>query len=272
MAAPIHRIRKQVWSVRTDKAEHAFNLRMQLRDEWESLLLPVFEKVFNEVAGGDEVIHISKLSLQIRDYPTADPEGEFQKTIYRQLMEQLKPIQGESRDFASKGKIVTRKEYNRDVFLHYLETGNLPWDVNHITSSEIKTEFQKVLEHERDAISSYIRSKKPGSDFLFRWLQILQDHPVVLAECLEKTFNVPPLSDFSTWILEFLKPAPDSSGLYDRIMKAAILLEDLIQTQPDLKSNKRKVPGSQPALISDHGEGNDLTETKDSFKKHKSTD
>jgi hypothetical protein len=61
-----HRIRRQSWLVRADSASAAFNLRQRLRDDWQGLLLPAFERAFDKEFSGEDVIHIAHIRLGLQ--------------------------------------------------------------------------------------------------------------------------------------------------------------------------------------------------------------
>src|SRR5262245_47821776 len=66
MRPPTHRIRRQVWRVRASSPAEALALRQRLREELTQTLQPVFERVFDEIAPGSEVIRLPRLEIHAR--------------------------------------------------------------------------------------------------------------------------------------------------------------------------------------------------------------
>lgn len=89
MAPLPHRIRRQRWRVRTGSPEEAFAARQQVRDELEGVLMPAFERAFDEAAPGDGVVHVSRLELHLR-IPGSDAlAARLPELLYQQVREQL---------------------------------------------------------------------------------------------------------------------------------------------------------------------------------------
>jgi hypothetical protein len=216
--------------VKTDKAEHAFQLRKKLREEWETLLLPVFEKAFNEIAGGDEILQIKKLSIRLTQEMIKNPSAELESTIYRQLMDQLSVYDHHQWQPAEPAKI-TRQQYQLDVLMHYLHTGNLPWDVTHLSAEAIRNSFQQIAAREADRIAVHLINKQPGTPFFYRLLQLLLQQPEIMAGCLQPLFPVEQLKDISAWIKAITQPTDHLHGTHEIIARAAELLVSLNESR-----------------------------------------
>ncbi|AGC47261.1 phosphotransferase/anion transporter [Myxococcus stipitatus DSM 14675] len=89
MAPLPHRIRRQRWRVQTRTSEEAFAARQQVRDEMEGVLLPAFERAFDEVAPGDAVVHLPRLELHLRIAGTEGLAERLPELLYQQVREQL---------------------------------------------------------------------------------------------------------------------------------------------------------------------------------------
>ncbi|WP_342375410.1 contractile injection system tape measure protein [Myxococcus stipitatus] len=89
MAPLPHRIRRQRWRVQTRTSEEAFAARQQVRDELEGVLLPAFERAFDEVAPGDGVVHLSRLELHLSIPGLEGLVERLPELLYQQVREQL---------------------------------------------------------------------------------------------------------------------------------------------------------------------------------------
>lgn len=259
MPGQTHRIRRQYWSVKTDKAEHAFQLRKKLRDEWESLLLPVFEKAFNEIAGGDEILQIKKLSIRLTQEMIKNPSAELESTIYRQLMDQLSVYSLHQWQPSEPAKI-SRQQYQLDVLIHYLLTGNLPWDVTHLPAEAIRKSFQEIAGREAERIAVHLIDKQPGTPVFYRLLQLLHQQPEIMARCLQPLFPVEQLKDISTWINAIIQPTDHLPSLHATITQVAELLVSLNESRAGkIGVNK----GLSLHLNFQNEPGNDISERKE---------
>ena len=66
MSGASHRIRQLRWRVRTRSQKAAFALRARLRAELDQTLQPALTRVFDELAPGDEVVHLPRLEIHAR--------------------------------------------------------------------------------------------------------------------------------------------------------------------------------------------------------------
>jgi len=143
-----HRIHSQCWQIKAPSQEAALAIRQQLRSQLDTALLPVFERAFDALAPGDEVLRIPRLTLEIKLYGGA-LNGDFITAVTQALPEVLSDKLDETlRDAAlarsipiqprqiGPGKIqsgeagaqhLSAPAHQRRTLLHYLSTGLLEW-------------------------------------------------------------------------------------------------------------------------------------------------
>ena len=66
MSSAAHRIRRQRWELRAPDQDTAFALRVQMRRDIDNVLMPALEQAFDALDSGDEVVHLSRLSLKLK--------------------------------------------------------------------------------------------------------------------------------------------------------------------------------------------------------------
>ena len=216
MSRSSHRIRRLRWAVTTDVAATAFGLRQQLRQRWETDLLPILNTVFDQAADG-HVLHLSKLELHVQ--ATADDLWDtLQEQIYEQTQEQLaeslsdptatkliadnptgavmwtqsalNPViaeQNTAERFSPKQKWLER-------FLHYIHTGSVPWDIVDLPAADIAAELQQVWQQQRSAVLQHLNQSSLASSPLeasvyFRLMQLAPaiDRPELVQTLMAQT-------------------------------------------------------------------------------------
>ena len=177
-----HRIRKQRWLVNATSTAQAFAIRKYLRDQWQTELLPIFEKIFNEAADEPGVIHIPKLELHL----TVTSENQFIEILpdllYQQLKKQLQPIYQTS--FSSTEPTIAWQKSSRsqsefETLLTFLHTGSIPWQMTSFTAAEIANTLQVASSQHRAQLLTYLQHQPPQPPaFYFRLLQLLPPEEV----------------------------------------------------------------------------------------------
>src|SRR3954467_13849276 len=87
-----HRIRRQRWNLRACSVAAAFDLRRRLRDDWQEVLLPAFESVFDQEAPGTDVVQIPRLELVLKIGPEETAGGSWSRLLQERLLRQLREI------------------------------------------------------------------------------------------------------------------------------------------------------------------------------------
>jgi len=87
-----HRVRRQRWLVYVNSTRAAFDVRKRLRDDWQHLLLPAFEKSFDRIASDEEIIRIPKVELRFKVASEEKLTELLPELIDQQLTEQLREL------------------------------------------------------------------------------------------------------------------------------------------------------------------------------------
>jgi hypothetical protein len=225
MKTNAHRIRKQQWSIQTDSPEQAFLLRKQMNEQWETVYLPAFEKAFDEISRPDEYVHIQKLNLSIRARNSSEHPEMVREEIYRQLSEQLSGIREQGNDHESKSIVIKpRERYWEEVFLNYLEKGNLPWNLSQVDQATLTAEFHVMLGKLSQKLISALDNSRNRYDFIFRLLQLSSPSYKLVLNAFEYHFDYDWGKEYLSMIGDILETkGPDND--YDRYSIAATLFE-----------------------------------------------
>lgn len=151
-------------------------MRQRLRNEWQELLLPAFEKAFGEIAAGERVIHVPKIELHFK---VASPEKlteELPQQIYQQLREHLQSSLCET---ALPGKASSDHESSaQDRFstlLQYLRAGSLPWHAMNVDGLNAVIGLKQNASDGVPELLEYFRRNVEAPAFYFRLFQLISD-------------------------------------------------------------------------------------------------
>jgi len=227
MTAQTHRIRVQRWTVKTDSAENAFQVRKKLNEEWENSFLPAFEQAFDELCPEDEVIHIPRIALQLRGSPFNT--SELKEDIYQQLMEQLLPVMQQTGKTGFRTEKQETGQTRLQVLMHYLETGSLPWYAKETHAAAMRQTLGDLLIREKEAVISIIGRDKPGNSFYFRLLQLLsihwgEDFKTLLPEYFSQLVPI----NLGTFLSGMFEETLPGVSLHDKLLLSSCLLEELV--------------------------------------------
>jgi hypothetical protein len=171
-----HRVRRQRWVVRACSAESAFRIRKHLRDEWANLSLPVFEKAFDQAAGGEEILRIPKIELLLKFTSEKELTSLLPQCIHHQLAEQLGKLGREPPhiDGKSAGCYASAEKQSRfQILLHYFRTGSVPWEAANRTASELAVELKEVCRVRGQEVQNIVRNEQVSAAFYFRLFQLI---------------------------------------------------------------------------------------------------
>ncbi|MGA7215326.1 MAG: contractile injection system tape measure protein [Terrimicrobiaceae bacterium] len=175
MPHSLHRIRRQRWIVHARSPESAFSIRKRLRDDWQNLLLPAFERVFDQAAGSEETIRIPRIELRLKVALDEDLTGSLPELIHRQLSEQLRrrtePVQIEGQSAPSYASTEKRRLF--EILLTYLRTGSMAWEAAGLAASELAFELSEVCRERRTELQDLLRSERISPSFSFRLFQLV---------------------------------------------------------------------------------------------------
>ncbi|OUC15952.1 MAG: hypothetical protein B0A82_04155 [Alkalinema sp. CACIAM 70d] len=185
-----HRIRRLRWEVSTHSVSDAFAVRQQLAEDWQNILLPVLEQVFDRAYGPDALVHIPKLHLRLQ-VPPSESLGEwlvreFPDCLRQALQEQLAdPSQhpefslSVGIDSAPPQRQLSNPDLNQwESLLQYLRTGILPWYAAQPNAEIVAQELGQLCATRSSQIIAYLQTYAESPAFYFRWLQLLPDSDV----------------------------------------------------------------------------------------------
>ena len=168
MVTAPHRIRKQRWVVSTYSAADAFAWRKLLYDQGQDMLLQLLERVFDEAADEDEIVHIPRIELNVKVHAEEQLQEELPDMILQQLREQVLNACRTSRGSAPGGKRVARENRFDSLILH-LRSGLVPWQV---ASAH---ELAEICREQRQALLQYVLNRNESDAFYFRLLHLIPE-------------------------------------------------------------------------------------------------
>ena len=171
-----HRIRRLRFRVRARSKADAFTLRARFRAELDQTLQPALSRIFDELAPGNEVLHLPRLEIHARVTSLEELADVLPDLVRRELGDRLR-TPAPSGPSASTG-LVRRTSVERsrlEALLHYLETGSLPWsDATWVRPADAARPDPLPLE-EALAAASALRAAAPfDRPALSRWFRLLQ--------------------------------------------------------------------------------------------------
>lgn len=152
MAEEKHIIRKAIVEVHVASQRNAFKIQNQASAFFKEKILPLIEKIIDEMNLSEQVIRIEKLELDIHQFKPDDSHEKVLMELEEQILGKLIKIKeevkrdvfdGEPRSLLKKGP---QKEADEELFLHLLKSGTLPWWAKTETTISIKTLAKQVLE------------------------------------------------------------------------------------------------------------------------------
>ncbi len=227
MANSLHRIRRQSWLIKAGSKEQAFNLRKQVREEWETAILPVIEKAFDELSPNGEVIRFQSINLSLKAELFHEQKEDLQETIYHQIIEQFQNNISGHKLLNGKGNMPDSRsgeQFEFDNLLHYLLKGTLPWEITNLASGDIQAGFQSTMRNQAGEILSYISSHSLTSDFFFRLLQLVPDGKASYLEPIAEGIRADWGQDLMWIVRELTSKELAYPNLYERLTLASEML------------------------------------------------
>jgi Contractile injection system tape measure protein len=135
-----HVIKTQVIDVATDNSNEAFNLQHKLSSLFYRVLIPILEKMFDELAPGEQVIYLGSIEVDLGMMTPEEMEKrewpeKFKEIVFRQLKEIVMLHNVKNLKPGIKTGITQQ-------WLHYMQYGFLPWN----TLRTDEEWYKKVLE------------------------------------------------------------------------------------------------------------------------------
>ncbi|MES2208312.1 MAG: contractile injection system tape measure protein [Pseudomonadota bacterium] len=122
-----HRIRKQRWLINAPSQEAAFEVRQQLHLHLQEVVLPAFERAFDALAVGDDVVRVPRLTLHVK-VPHQQGQGEaFTTLLVKSLSECLDVVLQEIKRQPEQYAVsrFTAREHQQTILKCYLESGRV---------------------------------------------------------------------------------------------------------------------------------------------------
>jgi hypothetical protein len=238
-----HRIRRQRWVVRACSGESAFSIRKRLRDDWQALLLPAFEEAFDQAAGGEDVVRISKIELGFKVAFEEELTGSLPELIRHQLAEQLREIfrgRPQTNRKPAAWYRLAQQQTRFEILLHYLRTGSVTWEAASHTASELANELKKVCRERRQELQDVLRNEQLSTTFYFRLFQLIPASDAGgLAEAILERIPHPWKAPLLEVLVLLLESGEKHFGRYFQLELAALFLTESraaqkSETAPDL--------------------------------------
>ncbi len=225
-----HRIRRQSWTVKAASEKDAFAIQQSLRLHWEDSLLAAFERAFDEVAPGDEVIHLARLELDLSVSSEADFAAERPVLLDRQLGARLRAaIDGVYTPYASRPRTTTPQQEQYETLLGYLRTGVLQWSEADRAFEVVQAELRETCRRELQTLAAIARTERISEGFLFRLFQLVPEPelPAIVEVLLRSTGHD---AESGAWIVELVTALGDSR--IERLERAAVFVAAMMSSGP----------------------------------------
>jgi hypothetical protein len=162
-----HRIQRQQFLLTLPPAIDAFRAQQAAGRFFHEVLLPMLERIFDELSGGDEVLYLDSCSI---DLGVLDLKSLFaigaDETIYRLLRDEVKRMI--EQELAARPHLRRPSRIKAwDTWRYYMENGYLPWNGDPSDQQGL----QQVLAHlavDYEAISWLRRAIQPETRLLTR--------------------------------------------------------------------------------------------------------
>src|ERR1700683_5418856 len=162
-----HRIQRQQFLLTLPPAVDAFRAQQAAGRFFHEVLLPMLERIFDELSSGDEVLHLDSCSI---DLGVLDLKSLFaivaDETIYRLLRDEVKRMI--EQELAARPHLRRSSQIKAwDTWRYYMENGYLPWNGDPSDQEGL----QQVLAHlavDYEAISWLRRAIQPETRVLTR--------------------------------------------------------------------------------------------------------
>jgi hypothetical protein len=139
-----HIIRKQIIDLAVDKKLDAFRIQQDISMLYWNDIIPLFEKIFNEICKEGEVVCIDRLEIVISDVSASQMHQRWKiEKLLSEIADQI--YDHLSTGNRSNAEVASRQFLSLNIFsqwLFYMEKGVLPWNTISIDNAW----YEKVLE------------------------------------------------------------------------------------------------------------------------------
>jgi len=248
-----HRIHRQRWEIHAASAEDAFICRQYLHDQRETLLAPVLEQVFGEIAAGERLVRIPRIELKIRMRPEELRTEKLPELVLEKLKEQLQAYSGAGRPSgqhsvspqhsATQHQPATPqhsatphqsnfRESRFTALLEYLRTGTLPWYFREAAAADTAGVLAETAVAGQEVLCDYLSTRRELPAFYFRLLQVYPSEQIAaFIEALSAVYPPPIRRDVVQLVSWLMIPGQHYIREHHRLQMAAeILVQSAAQT------------------------------------------
>lgn len=123
-----HRVRRQAWRVTALSRECAFAIRERFRAQVDGELLQAFDRGFDALGVGDDVVRIPRLELEIRLRPDEGASDAIARIVAERVGEALRQWAAQRSGEMQVNRVAPPADRRRTL-LHYLAHGQVEWHV-----------------------------------------------------------------------------------------------------------------------------------------------
>jgi hypothetical protein len=201
------------------------------------MLLPAFERAFDQEIPGAKVVHIPRLELAFTIAPEEKMDASWSSLLQEQLLGQLRKVLRARRDAGgepTEWKESSARQNQFQTLLHYLRSGSVPWKSAGISATELAVELRETCREQWTELLTVLRTEPAlSSVFYFRLLQLL---PAVEAEAAVRSILRDASFPWQAALLEvlaaLLAPEQKHFGRYTQLHLAAIFLSEALAAKP----------------------------------------
>lgn len=128
-----HVINRQIIDLKVQSQKNAFSIQQRVREIYLSEVIPMFDRIMNELTDGDQVLCLDRLEIDLGDLTVDQLDRQLTTRIREKIATQLRekvaealapPVLNEQ-----KGKVLaqTSAESKLELLRIFLDTGNIPW-------------------------------------------------------------------------------------------------------------------------------------------------
>ncbi|MBL4706155.1 MAG: hypothetical protein JKY54_16635 [Flavobacteriales bacterium] len=157
-----HIIKRQVIELGLTSSENAFQIQDDVSRNFKNVIIPLLQKIFDEISSPDEVLKIDTLCLDLGSIDVSDLSHQLSTNVKEQIKEvlipqiELKrsgsklPSEVEKRFLDQEEQVVGLHIKSKNLseiekVLHFLKTGTLPWWGNKGDYFTLEKSIQKLL-------------------------------------------------------------------------------------------------------------------------------
>jgi CRP-like cAMP-binding protein len=219
--------------VNTGSAAEAFSIRNYLHNQWQDLLLPPFEKAFDEAASAEHIIHFPRIEFRLQVASEKQLTEMLPDLIHQQLGEQLQfmlreNLQPNSQSVLWKESTVQQSQF--DSLIYYLRSGSVPWQAVNALTSETAIQLKETCRQQWSQLLDYLRNKNETASFYFRLLQLIsEENSTTLLSVLSDTIPHPWATAVVQFITALLVSGQKFFKRYTQLQLVAALLSESLR-------------------------------------------